>query len=295
MEGQKQSINWQSIFSPKQLFLKVLGVALSTIAIKGFMIPNHFMDGGVSGISILIHEITHLPINILIVGFNLPFIIIGYRRFGKTFGMQMVISTVLLGVALTFLPFPTVTNDRLLTSIFGGVLMGAGVGLVIRGGGVLDGAEVIALFTTKKIGLTSSEIILFLNALIFISAGFALGVETAMYSMITFYTATKVVDYIVDGLEEYTALTIISSKPETVKVLLVQFFGKAITVYKGERGYLPDSFEIREDTDIILTIVTRLEILMLTEAINEVDPKAFMFAHSIRETKGGIVKKIKAD
>lgn len=122
----------------------------------------------------------------------------------------------------------------------------------------------------------------------------ALGIEIAMYSIITFYTVTKVVDYIVDGLEEYTALTIITAKPETVKVLLVQMFGKRITLFKGERGYLPDSFEIKEDTDIILTIVTCLEILLLTTVITEVDPKAFMFVHSIREAKGGIIKKVRA-
>lgn len=159
MEHHEQKINWAQILEPKNLALKLIGVLLSTIAIKGFMIPNHFMDGGVSGISILIHEITHFPINVLIVGFNIPFIVIGYKRFGRTFGAQMIFTTALLAIGLTIVPFPTVTNDKLLIAIFGGALMGAGIGLVIRGGGVLDGAEVIALFTTKKIGFTSSEII----------------------------------------------------------------------------------------------------------------------------------------
>jgi uncharacterized membrane-anchored protein YitT (DUF2179 family) len=292
MEHQKE-IDWHQILNLKNLSFQLAGVVLSTIAIKGFMIPNHFMDGGISGISILIHEIFHFPIAALIVIFNLPFIVLGYQRLGKTFAIQMALSIALLCLALSVITFPVVTQDRLLIAIFGGVAMGAGIGLVIRGAGVIDGAELIVMFTIRKIGLTSSEILLFLNALIFITAAAVLGIETAMYSMITFYTATKVTEYIVDGLEEYTALSIISAKPETVKVLLVQMFGKGITVYKGERGYLPDSFDKRQDADIILTIVTRLEILMLTSAIAEVDPKAFMFAHSIREAKGGVLKRKK--
>jgi uncharacterized membrane-anchored protein YitT (DUF2179 family) len=290
MELQKK-IDWYQILNAKNILLQLLGVVLSTVAIKGFMIPNHFMDGGVSGISILIHEIFHFPVSLLIVLLNLPFIFIGYQKIGRTFAIQMSISVALLGVALATISFPTITNDKLLIAIFGGVSMGAGVGLVIRGGGIVDGAEVIAMFTTRKIGLTNSEIIIFVNALIFITAAAVLGVETAMYSMITFFTATKVIDYIVDGLEEYTALTIISTKPDAVKFLLVNLFQKGITIYKGERGYLPESFNVKQDTDIILTIVTRLEILMLTNAVAECDPKAFMFVHSIREAKGGIIKK----
>ncbi len=284
------SIHWRNIWNIKNLLQIMLGSSMAVFAMKGFMIPNQFMDGGVTGISILLHEISHVNISIFIFVFNLPFIYLGYKKIGKTFAIQTSLAVILLTLGLLFIDLKPVTTDRLLIAIFGGILIGSGVGLVIRSGGVLDGAEVIAVFTRRRIGFSNSEIIMIFNTFIFAGAAFHFGLETAMYSLITYYAATRATDYIVDGIEQYTALNIISSKYESVKNLLVNELGKGITVYKGERGYLPGSFDVKTDCEIIVTIVTRLEINQIQEAIIDIDAYAFVYIQSINEATGGILK-----
>jgi uncharacterized membrane-anchored protein YitT (DUF2179 family) len=283
-------IEWKKVLNPKNLLLILVGTSLAVLAMKGFMIPNKFLDGGITGISILLHEIFHIEISYLVIGLNVSFIYLGYKRIGKTFAVQTSIAVVLLSIGLLFIKIEPVTHDKLLIAIFGGILMGTGVGLVIRGGGVIDGAEVIAVFTGRKTGFSNSEIIMLINTIIFTVAAFEFGIETAMYSIITFFTATRAINYVVDGIEEFTAMNIISSQPEEIKNFLVNELGKGITVYKGERGYLPGSFEVRTDSDIIVTIITRLEIKQIQDAIIEIDPKAFMYVQSIKEATGGILK-----
>lgn len=283
-------VNWKVILSSKNLLQIIVGAAMAVFAIKGFMVPNQFMDGGVTGISILLHEISHINISIFISVFNLPFIYLGYKRIGKTFAIQTSLAVFLLTLGLLFINIEPVTTDKLLIAIFGGILIGTGVGLVIRSGGVIDGAEVIAVFTRRRIGFSNSEIIMLFNTFIFAGAAFHFGLETAMYSLITYYAATRATDYIVDGIEQYTAINIITSQQEKVKELLVNDLGKGITVYKGERGYLPGSFEIKTDCDIIVTIVTRLEISQIQEAVMGIDEKAFVYTQSINEATGGILK-----
>ncbi len=283
-------VNWKVILSSKNLLQIIVGAGMAVFAIKGFMVPNQFMDGGVTGISILLHEISHINISIFISVFNLPFIYLGYKRIGKTFAIQTSLAVFLLTLGLLFINIEPVTTDKLLIAIFGGILIGTGVGLVIRSGGVIDGAEVIAVFTRRRIGFSNSEIIMLFNTFIFAGAAFHFGLETAMYSLITYYAATRATDYIVDGIEQYTAINIITSQQEKVKELLVNDLGKGITVYKGERGYLPGSFEIKTDCDIIVTIVTRLEISQIQEAVMGIDGKAFVYTQSINEATGGILK-----
>lgn len=282
------TVNWKSIFSFSSILYTILGVFSALIALQGFMIPNHFLDGGVTGISILIEEVFHVPFSVSLIVFNLPFIYLGYKKIGKTFSVNAFIAIVILAVLMTFITFPQITSDKVLIAVFGGFFIGLGIGLVIRGGGVIDGLEIIAHYTNKKIGFSTGEIIMSFNTLLFIGAAFEFGIETAMYSILVYYTAMKTSDYVVDGFEEFTALTIISKECETVKSLIVNDFGKAITVYKGERGYLPDSFKIKEDCDIVMTIVTRIEIHRIKEAIQELDPKAFFYVQRIKEVKGGI-------
>ena len=284
------NINWSIIWNAKKLLLILVGSGMAVFAMKGFMIPNKFMDGGVTGISILLHEISHINISIFIFVFNLPFIYLGYKRIGKTFAVQTSIAVILLSLGLFLIDLQPVTTDKLLIAVFGGVLIGTGVGLVIRSGGILDGAEVIAVFTRRRIGLTNSEIIMIFNTFIFAGAAFHFGLETAMYSLITYYSATQATNYIVDGIEQYTAINIISSQQEKVKTLLVNELGKGITVYKGERGYLPGSFNMKTDCEIIVTIVTSLEINSMEEALKEIDPKVFIYIQNINEARGGILK-----
>lgn len=283
-------IDWKSIFSLSSMMYTILGVFSALIALQGFMIPNHFLDGGITGISILIEEVFHIPFSLPFILLNLPFIFMGFRKIGKTFSVNALIAVILLAVLMTFITFPQITSDKVLIAVFGGFFIGLGIGLVIRGGGVIDGLEIIAHYTNKRIGFSTSEIIMTINTLLFIGAAFEFGIETAMYSILVYFTAMKTSDYVVDGFEEFTALTIISKEFETVKSVIVNDFGKAITVYKGERGYLPSSYDIKQDCDIVMTIVTRIEIHRIKEVIKELDPNAFFYVQRIKEVKGGLGK-----
>ena len=283
-------VEWGKVLNLKNFLQIAVGIVLAVVAMKGFMIPNKFLDGGLTGISILLYEIFHINISFLVIVLNALFIYLGYRRIGKTFAVQTTIAVVLLAIALFFIDITPITKDKLLIAIFGGLLMGTGVGLVIRGGGVIDGAEVIAVFTGRRTGFSNSEIIMLINTLIFAVAALQFGIETAMYSIITYFTATRAINYVVDGIEQFTAVNIISAKHEEIKSFLVNEMGKGITVYKGERGYLPGSFDIKTDADIIVTIVTRLEIKQIEEALHKIDPKVFMYVQTIKEASGGILK-----
>ncbi len=284
------AVEWKKVFNLKNFAQIAIGTTLSVMAMKGFMIPNKFLDGGITGISILLYELFQINISWLVIVLNALFIYLGYRRIGKTFAVQTTIAVMLLALGLFFIDVPAFTHDRLLIAIFGGLLMGAGVGLVIRGGGVIDGAEVIAVFTGRKTGFSNSEIIMLINTVIFAVAAFKFTIETAMYSVITYFTATRAINYVVDGIEQFTAMNIISAQQEEIKSFLVNDLGKGITVYKGIRGYLPGSFDIKTDCEIIVTIVTRLEIKQLQEALHKIDPKVFVYVQSINEASGGILK-----
>jgi|JI10StandDraft_1071094.scaffolds.fasta_scaffold06144_14 uncharacterized membrane-anchored protein YitT (DUF2179 family) len=286
----EDQIDWGRIFSLHSLFFIFLGVFMATIAFKGFMIPNRFLDGGVIGLSILFHEIFHLDIRLILLVLNIPFIYIGYYKIGKTFAIQTTMAVVLLIGGMNFLEIPAITDDKVLIAIFGGFFIGLGVGFVIKGGGVIDGMEVIADYTTRKIGFTTSEVVMLINSAIILAAAYFFGIETGMYSLVTYFTAMKTSDYVVDGFEEYTALTILSAKYEEIKSCIVNDYNKAISVYHGERGYLPGSFEVSHPTQIVVTIVTRLEIHRLKKAIYTIDPTAFIYINSIKEVSGGIVK-----
>ena len=285
------SLDLKHVFSVKSLLLKLIGVVCAVIAIKGFMIPNHFLDGGLLGISILIHEFYHIDVWIPLLLLNFPFVIVSYKKVDRTFALHALLSLILLGLALNILPIPTVTKDSFLVAVFGGVFVGLGIGFVIRGGGVIDGLEVIAGFTNKKFGLSVAEIIMAINTTIFLIIAFYLGLEKAMYSILTFFTAVKVSDYIVDGFEKIISLTIISPNDQLIKDLVVNKFNKPITVYKGERGNLPGSFNVKHDCEIIMTVVTRLEVHKVQQAIAEADPKAFMYIQNIKEVKGGVIRR----
>ena len=284
------AVNWKNVWNIKNLLFILSGAGLAVLAMKGFMIPNRFLDGGITGISILLHEIFHFNISILVVVLNLWFIYLGYRKIGKTFAVQTSIAVIILAAGLLFIDINPITSDKLLIAIFGGILIGTGVGLVIRGGGVIDGAEVIAVFTRRKTGFSNSEIIMLINCIIFAVAAIQFGIETAMYSIITYFTATRATNYVVDGIEEFTAMNIVSARQDEIKNFLVNDLGKGITVYKGERGYLPGSFDIKTDCEIIVTIVTRLEIKQIQDTLMVIDPKAFVFVQSIKEASGGILK-----
>ncbi|AMR32746.1 hypothetical protein A0256_15605 [Mucilaginibacter sp. PAMC 26640] len=268
------------------------GILFCGFALKSFLIPNAFFDGGVTGMSLLIHELYHVNIALVIVLVNIPFIIMGAFQVNKTFAVKTLAAIILLGLCLQFVHYPDkITSDKLLVSIFGGVFMGIGVGLAIRGGCALDGIEVLALYTGKRISFTISEIILGINIIIFLIAAFELGLPTALYSIMTYYTASKTISFVIEGLEEYTGVTIISAQSELVKERLVMELGRGITVYKGERGFLRESFDISQPVDIVFTVITRLEVRRLRNLVHDIDPKAFIFTSTIKEAAGGVLKK----
>ncbi|TMI69395.1 MAG: DUF2179 domain-containing protein [Bacteroidetes bacterium] len=272
--------------------LMLAGVIFAGLALKGFLVPNHFFDGGVTGMSLLLHEIYHFNLALAIVILNIPLVILGYFSIGPRFAFRMLIGVLLLGIVQQFLPdFDALTSDKLLISVFGGAFIGIGIGLVMRAGAALDGIEVLALYTLKRTSFTITEIILAINILIFTIAGFKFGIETSLYSILTYFTATRCIDYVVEGIQAYTGVTIISGKSEAIKYQLVNKLGRGITVYKGERGFLPGKFDISSEVDIIFTVVTRLELRRLKNLVHEADPNAFVFASTIKEASGGVLKR----
>ena len=292
MNLNKQEIDWKAVFDPMSIFYIVAGVFCAAISLEVFMLPNKFLDGGVTGIAIIANLHYGINLNVLLVVINIPFLYLGWKKIGKTFAVQSTFSVFLLVAVLEFLSIGPITNDLVLSAVFGGILMGLGIGLIIRGGGLIDGFEVITEFVQKNSPLSASEITVFLNSLIMLFAALFFGIEPAMYSILTYFTAIKMTDYVVEGFEEYTALTIISREEDKVKELIVKDFGKAISVYKGERGYLPETFHIKHPCDIIMTVVTRLEVHRMKEAIKNIDPKAFFYVQTIKEVKGGVIKQV---
>lgn len=274
----------------KDILYTIAGTLVSGFALKSFLIPNNFLDGGVTGVSLLIHELYHYNIAVVILLLNIPFIIAGGIHVNKVFAFKMLACILCLGICLVAIPYPVITSDKLLVSIFGGFFLGTGIGLAMRGGCAIDGIEVLALYTLKRSSFTISEIILGLNVIIFLIAAIQLGLETALYSMLTYFTASRTISYVIEGLEEYTGVTIISGKSEEIKKELVMSLGRGITVYKGERGFMKDSFDVHHDCDILFTIVTRLEVRRLRNMVHSIDPKAFIFTNTIKEAAGGVLK-----
>ena len=270
----------------------VAGILFSSFALKSFLVPNNFFDGGVTGISLLVHELYHINIAYVIIIANIPFIIMGGFMINRTYAIKTSLAVIGLGLCLLYMPYQQVTQDKLLISIFGGVFMGIGVGLAIRGGCALDGVEVLALYTGKRISFTISEIILGINIIIFLVAAIKLGLPTALYSILTYYAASRTSNFVIEGLEEYTGVTIISGENQKIKEALVMTMSKGITVYKGERGFLKNSFDISQPVDILFTVVTRLEVMRLRNLVHDIDPKAFIITSTIKEAAGGVLKKL---
>ena len=273
----------------RDLLLMTAGVFSAAFGFKGFLLTNEFIDGGATGISLLISFLTKIPLYILIITVNIPFIILGYKIMGKAFAIKTMIAITGLALVLATVHFPNVTDDNLLVAVFGGFFLGAGIGLSVRGGAVIDGTEILAIFLSRKLGTTIGDIIILINILIFSAAAYFLSIEIALYSMITYLSASKTLDFIVEGIEEYIGVTIISSHSEEIREMIINKLGRGVTVYSGKRGYGKKG-ETR-DTDIIYTVITRLEINKLNTEIEKIEPDAFVVMSSVKDTKGGMIKK----
>ena len=268
------------------IFLIVLGIFSAAFGIKGFLLSSRFIDGGVTGVSMLISEVAHLPLSIPLVLINLPFIALGYRQVGKMFAFKSALAIAGLAIVLAVVSFPDVTPDKLLTAVFGGFFIGAGIGLAIRGGAVLDGTEIAALLISKKSSILKvADVILILNILIFVAAAFFLSVESALYSILTYFAASKTIDFLLYGIEEFHAVTIISDSHEPIKNSIVNGLGRSVTVYKGQGG-ISDT-----ERDILYVVVTRLEIGEIKNAVKNIDPHAFIIVHNLSDVEGGLLKR----
>ncbi|GAA4337145.1 YitT family protein [Flaviaesturariibacter amylovorans] len=272
-------------------FQILLGVLSAGFGLKGFLLQNGFIDGGVTGISLLTSGETGLPLALLIVGINVPFLLLGLRQIGRGFSLRSIGAITLLALAVTFIPYPAVTNDKILVSVFGGFFLGAGIGMTIRGGAVIDGTEILAIYLTRRSHLSVGDFILIFNIVIFSVAAWLLSVETALYSVLTYLAASKTVDFILEGIDEFTGVTIISVKSGQIADMIRNELGRGLTIYQGKRG-IGKRGESSATTDIIFTVVSRLEVSRLRNAIERIDRTAFIVMHSIRDTHGGMVKKM---
>lgn len=283
-------VEYNHLFKDSALIL--LGVLSASFGLGGFLLPNSFIDGGVTGISLICSELTGFPLSILLILINLPFIILGFSNIGKEFSIKSIIAIIVLATAVHLIPFPLVTSDKLLIALFGGFFLGLGIGLAIRGGSVIDGTEVLAISISKKTSLSVGDTILIFNVIIFGFGAYVFNIEIALYAMLTYLAASKTVDFIIDGIEEYIGVTIISEKSEEIRLAIIENLGRGCTLYLGKKGFAKRG-ETLKNTDIVYTLLTRLEISKLKTEIDKVDPTAFIIMHSVKDAKGGMIKKKK--
>lgn len=266
--------------------LVVLGIFSAGFGLKGFLLSSRFIDGGVTGVSMLLADVLGLPLSLLILVINLPFVALGYRQVGRKFAAKSALAIAGLSACLAVVHFPDVTPDKLLTAVFGGFFIGAGIGLAIRGGAVLDGTEIAALLVSRGSHLLKvGDVILVLNVFIFSAAAFFLGVESALYSILTYFAASKTIDFLIHGLEEYTAVVIVSERSEEIRQAIIGDLARGVTVYKGRRG------RTDAEQDILLCVVTRLEIGRVKGVVGAIDESAFVVIHPLADVEGGVVKK----
>ncbi|MCB0569682.1 MAG: YitT family protein [Phaeodactylibacter sp.] len=274
----------------KESLLIALGIISAGFGLKGFLLPNGFIDGGVTGISLLVEVSSGIPLSILLVAINLPFLILGANTVSRPFAIKSILAIVGLALAVHMIHYPVVTNDKLLIAVFGGFFLGLGIGLSIRGGAVIDGTEVLAVFLSRKSSLSIGDIILIFNILIFSFGAYVLGIEVALYAILTYLAASKTVDYVIDGIEEYIGVTIVSSFSEDIRLAVIEKLGRGCTVYSGKRGFAARGERLK-NTEIIYTVITRLELSRLKTEVDKADPDAFIIMQSIKDTKGGMIKK----
>lgn len=274
----------------KESLLIIVGILSAGMGLKGFLLPNMFIDGGVMGISLIASKVTGISLSIFILVINLPFIMMAFSTVNKWFAIKSLVAITLLAIVVHIVPYPTITDDKLLIAVFGGFFLGLGIGLAIRGGAVIDGTEVLAIFMSRKTSLTIGDVILVFNVLIFAVAAYVFSIEIALYAMLTYLAASKTVDFVVSGIEEYMGVTIISEKSEEVRLAIIEKMGRGCTIYQGKKGYAKRGEKLKE-IDIVYTLLTRLELARLKTEVDKIDQNAFIIMHSIKDAKGGMIKK----
>lgn len=274
----------------RRLFLKVLFMTLGGIimgvGLEFFLIPNSISDGGVVGISIMLSHLLNIPLGVLLFTINLPFFYIGYKQIGKTFALSSLYAVSIFSITTSlFHHYKEFTADPLLASVFGGILLGIGIGIVIREGGSTDGSEIMAILFTKRSAFSVGEVIMFINFFILGSAGFVFGWDKAMYSLITYFIAYKVIDIVIVGLDESKSAMIISDVPEEIGAAIRDRLGRGVTYLEGTGGYT------HEQKKVIYCVVTRLEEAKLQAIVDDIDENAFLAIANVAEVRGGRFKK----
>ena len=262
--------------------LILLGAVLAAFGIKGFLLPGGFIDGGVTGVSMIVSHVTSLPLFAVVVIVNIPFLILAHQQFGRSFALRGFVAVALFAIALAVGTFPKVTADPVLTAVFGGGLIGAGVGLAIRGRAVLDGTEILALTLSKNSMLTVGDVILVLNVFVFFAAGVVYGVEPALYSVLTYFSASKTVDFLIHGVEEYYSVMVVSGKADALRSALIDDMGRSVTRFQGKGGLS------EAELDIIYLVVTRLEVARIKSMVKELDEQAFIVVQHVSDVAGGV-------
>jgi len=264
--------------------LIITGIMSAGMGLKGFLFSSHFIDGGVTGISMLLSKVTPLSLSVWLPVVNLPFIAVGYRHLGRAFAVRSALAIFGLAVVIYTMQFPDVTSDSLLTAVFGGVFLGGGIGLAVRGGAVLDGTEIAALLIGKRSAvLKVGDVILAFNVVLFLVAMTVLGVEEALYSILTYVSAARTLDFILHGIEEFTAITVMSSTPQPIRAAILDEMGRGVTVYRARGGRTGD------EREILYCVVTRLEIGRVLRIVESFDPSAFVVQHPLADVRGGVV------
>lgn len=269
----------------KAIFI-FIGAALMAVGLEIFLVPNNIIDGGIVGISIIVSYFSSLPIGIFLIFLNLPFLFLGYKQIGKTFALSTLYAVIIMAIGTYLLhPVQPLTIDPLLAAVFGGIILGVGVGIVIRFGGSLDGTEIVAILVNKKTPFSVGEIVMFFNFFILGSAGFVFGWDRAMYSLIAYFIAFKMIDIVIEGLDDSKSVWIISEKSQDIGDALVSRLGRGVTYLHGEGGFTGGQKRV------IFCVITRLEEAKLKSIVEELDPAAFLAIGNIHDVKGGRFKK----
>ena len=274
----------------KDLIIISVGVVMASIGLKGFLLPNGFLDGGAMGIALLIQILSGIDLSILIILVNLPFILIGIKQVSLEFAIKSSLAIVALAILVHFIEFPAITEDKLLIAIFGGFFLGAGIGLSIRGGAVIDGTEVLAITVSRKSSLTVGDFISLFNITLFSLAIALVNIETAMYSMLTYIAASKTVDFIINGIEEYIGVKIVSDYADEIRHKIMHDMGRGLTVFKSDEGF-DEKDPNGKEKRILFCVITRLEVTKLLHEIEKIDSKAFIVQYPVMDTKGGMIKR----